>query len=65
MRSQDSSEARSKRLRLLLSVVVVLFGLAMMMSTLTRYGPSPLIGIVFGGGLVFYGTLRAYQAFRS
>ena len=58
-------EARVKRLRLALSVVIVLFGLVMMMSTRTSYGPSPLVGIVFGGGLVFYGTLRAYQALRS
>lgn len=58
-------EARIKRLRLALSVVIVLFGLVMMMSTRTSYGPSSLVGIVFGGGLVFYGTLRAYQALRS
>lgn len=65
MEPNKSNEARFKRLRLALSVFIIFFGLLMMMSTLTSYGPSPLIGIVFGGGLVFYGTLRAYQALRS
>ncbi|MGB3634593.1 MAG: hypothetical protein WA982_11180 [Rubrobacteraceae bacterium] len=65
MKSEVDSESRRKRLRIALSIGVVLFGLLMMASTLTSYGPTLLIGFVFGGGFVFYGTLRAYRALRS
>ncbi len=65
MKPIEYSEARRKRLRIALSIGVILFGLMMMASTLTPYGPTPLIGFVFGGGFVFYGTLRAYRALRS
>ena len=65
MNPEQHSETRLKRLRIALSAVIVLFGLVMMASTLTSFGPSPLIGIVFGGGLVFYGTLRAFQAIKG
>lgn len=53
------------RRRLILSVVAILFGLVMMLAPLTPFGPSPLVGLVFGGGLALYGALRAYQTFKS
>ncbi len=62
---RQEGEARLRKLRLALSAVIVLFGLVMMVSTLTRFGPSPFIGVVFGGGFVFYGTLRAFRALKS
>lgn len=61
----EPGESRSRiRRRLILSAVAVAFGIAMMLAPLTPFGPSPLIGLVFGGALVLYGALRAYQTLK-
>ena len=62
----EPGESRRSRLRrrLILSAVAVVFGIVMMLAPLTPFGPSPLIGLVFGGALVLYGALRAYQTLK-
>lgn len=58
-------EARFKQLRSVLSVAVILFGAFMMAATLTPFGPSPIVGLVFGGALAAYGALRLYWTLKS
>lgn len=65
MRPDESSESRVKRIRLALSAAVILFGILMMLAPLTSFGPSPLIGLVFGGAFVLYGAFRAHQTLKS
>ena len=54
-----------KRVGLVLSAVTVLLGLAMIGSTLARVGPSFSVGVVLGGLLVVYGTLRLYWTLKG
>ncbi len=65
MNSGNHDEARLRRLRLVLSVVVILFGGLMMAAPFTPFGPSPAIGLIFGGALAAYGVLRLYLALKS
>ncbi|CAN5682383.1 hypothetical protein BH24ACT21_BH24ACT21_06690 [soil metagenome] len=65
MTGPQNSEARLRKLRLALSIAVILFGIFMMAATFTPFGPSPAIGLVVGGVLTAYGALRLYLALKN
>ena len=54
-----------KRVGVVLSVGILLLGLAMIWTTLARTGPSFSVGVVLGGLLIVYGAARLYWTLKS
>ena len=54
-----------KRVGVVLSVGILLLGLAMIGTTLARTGPSFSVGVVLGGLLIVYGVARLYWSLKS
>lgn len=48
-----------------MSAVAILFGLFMIGAIFTGIGPSPRVGVVFGGFLVASGVLRLYWTLKK
>lgn len=48
-----------------MSAVAILFGLLMIGAIFTSVGPSPRVGVVFGGFLVASGVLRLYWILKK
>ncbi len=64
MLPEDHREDNLRRRRIALSVAAIAFGVLMLAAIPTGFGPSPSVGLVFGGAFIVYGGVRLYQALR-
>ncbi len=60
MPPEDHREDHLRRHRIALSAVAIAFGVLMLAAILTSFGPSPSVGVVFGGAFIVYGGVRLY-----
>jgi uncharacterized membrane protein HdeD (DUF308 family) len=67
MAPEENREASLRRRRIALSAVAIAFGTLMLAAIPTDFGPSLLVGLVFGVSFIVYGgaAIQGFEGLRS